>query len=115
MALDLTKLPLDDIKALYEVLTGKQKLSVALIPVLTRLIDWGYQNFLLDKPLNPIGAVAGEPVINIEAIGALAKGEVVSDDAKGGPLAGILASVAISALLKAAQKLLNELLNEHNG
>lgn len=114
MPVDLSSLPLDDLKKVYAVLTRKEPLSVHLIPSITKLIDWTYSAFLKDRTLSPVGAGVSD-VSEEDAIEALINGAIIDDEADtsaiGGPFGGILASVAVSLLSKALAKLVKDLLD----
>lgn len=112
--LDISKLPVAELKAIYDVLTGKRKLALDLIPALTRVIDWAYENWLSKSAESPVVIGTPEGMSDADVVLAFLDGNIVDDhsDAKGGIVGGLLASIAVNLLVKAAKKLLDELLDK---
>jgi hypothetical protein len=100
----LKELPVENLQAIIDVIKGKRKFGLDLVPVAVNLVLWATKYFTSKsedgEELLPIGAA---PIDEGAILSSLAKGEVVLDDAKGG---GVLLSLAVAVLAKVVSELL---------
>lgn len=99
----LKELPVENLQAIIDVVEGKRKFGLDLVPVAVNLVLWATKFFTAkseDGELLPIGAA---PLDEGAVLSSLAKGEVTDDDAKGG---GVLLSLAVAVLAKVVSGLL---------
>lgn len=99
----LKNIPVDDLQVILDVIEGKQKFTLSLVPVALRLLDWASKVFITKETDGEPLPIGGAPIDEGAVLASLAKGEVVVDDAKGG---GVLLSLAVAVLAKVVSGLL---------